>query len=752
MGRIHVGVLGPVTVQRDGEDVRLSPASVRVLLRLVAAEGRPVPAGELWGGTGEFGRIERSELQKRVAELRRALGTGVVVTVPGAGYRLVLGRDQLDAYQYEDLVGRAADAEPSAAEESLAQALALWRGSPLPEVADAGFAQPLIRRLNARHTTARGELARNPYKVWRRRCEDLAAMGESVSGVLAEAFLRSLAGQAGHTAERLRSERLRVVFVGGFKSGKSSLINALLGTKVLTTAASPTTAAFTVIRWSPQPFAEVSDLDGEAARKIPLDALDHHLRSGDHSRGVMTVLLGVDSELCRYGLEIVDTPGPSEDVRLQEVLLQSFASADAVVYVTNALFPLGGEELALAERAQLLAGEQSLFVLNKIDTLTPDERGEVVTRFRERIAEHLPGESPRVFPLSARTALAGLAAGDAAMSADSGLPEFEEALGALLTGRVARPRLLRFAGELAGQIELGRRLLGEQSREAGKLLAQRERVLSVTLDVERIVEADRAATSRDVAVFSRSFFIGLAGRIDGWAEGAGVQPMARINPMRTRQHTESAVREMTARLSENLEREVSHWARYTLPEFLLPRVERTVAAVRARTAEVAPPVGDLVFEPPLALFDVRLPSGHSTGAVLSQGLTVATLIAAIGGTSPLGLLAGVVAGGVLNQLWSKSAMGELRRKVVEEAKLSIERNAEEFADAVAETVNAHYRTILQSVRESFDEHDRLLREAVEQAGRPDGHTAATAELEAADVRLAAFTREIAGSVPLGEHA
>lgn len=39
MGRVRVGVLGPTTVSVDGATVRLTPLTVRLLLRLVAAGG-----------------------------------------------------------------------------------------------------------------------------------------------------------------------------------------------------------------------------------------------------------------------------------------------------------------------------------------------------------------------------------------------------------------------------------------------------------------------------------------------------------------------------------------------------------------------------------------------------------------------------------------------------------------------------------------------------------------------------------------
>src|SRR2546430_2758304 len=79
VGRVHVGVLGVTTVMVDSQPVHLTPGTVRLLLRLVAAEGEAVTASQLFRdlwpipGQGQVGRGERNEVQKRVLELRRKI-------------------------------------------------------------------------------------------------------------------------------------------------------------------------------------------------------------------------------------------------------------------------------------------------------------------------------------------------------------------------------------------------------------------------------------------------------------------------------------------------------------------------------------------------------------------------------------------------------------------------------------------------------------------------------------------------------
>lgn len=74
-------------------------------------------------------------LQTLVSRARRALGGAAAVEQSGAGYRLAVTPDDVDALRFERLV----------AEGAVAEALALWRR---PALVDAGdFAEPFARRL-----------------------------------------------------------------------------------------------------------------------------------------------------------------------------------------------------------------------------------------------------------------------------------------------------------------------------------------------------------------------------------------------------------------------------------------------------------------------------------------------------------------------------------------------------------------------------------------------------------------------------
>ena len=72
-------------------------------------------------------------VQGYVSQLRKALaasGDGAEIVTRGRGYELRLGAGEVDARRFERLVAEGAPRE----------ALALWRGPPLDDVADEPFA------------------------------------------------------------------------------------------------------------------------------------------------------------------------------------------------------------------------------------------------------------------------------------------------------------------------------------------------------------------------------------------------------------------------------------------------------------------------------------------------------------------------------------------------------------------------------------------------------------------------------------
>jgi WD40 repeat protein/DNA-binding SARP family transcriptional activator len=161
---MQLHLLGPVEAGVNGRMLPLGGAKQRSVLAMLALEAnRTVSADHLVEGLwGEHPPPSAAKMvQNYVWRLRTALGedSGVEIATRGRGYELRIDEDAVDARRFERLLAEAVRAaREGAASEAAREALALWRGRALDDVADEPFAAAEIRRLEALRVEA-AELA-----------------------------------------------------------------------------------------------------------------------------------------------------------------------------------------------------------------------------------------------------------------------------------------------------------------------------------------------------------------------------------------------------------------------------------------------------------------------------------------------------------------------------------------------------------------------------------------------------------------
>ncbi|HEV8250525.1 MAG TPA: AfsR/SARP family transcriptional regulator, partial [Gaiellaceae bacterium] len=130
-------LLGPLEVRRDGEPVEVRGSKRRALLALLILHANEVVrtdrlVDDLWGEHPPENAA--AALQSHVSRLRKHLGADVLVTKPW-GYVLRADPQTIDLQLFETLVAEARTLAAQERRERLRDALAVWRGPALADIA-----------------------------------------------------------------------------------------------------------------------------------------------------------------------------------------------------------------------------------------------------------------------------------------------------------------------------------------------------------------------------------------------------------------------------------------------------------------------------------------------------------------------------------------------------------------------------------------------------------------------------------------
>lgn len=354
---MEFGVLGPLTIRIDAKTVDLGALKQRALLiHLLLRVGETVSVDRLIDALWEHDPPPqaRATLRSYVSSLRRALvtaGKESVVVTKGSGYGLQVDADAIDAVRFERLVG-AASAHLSAGEldpalTAVDEALGLWRGEALADVADLAFATGERTRLEELRLSAQED-----------RIDVLLALGRHGEAVAsAEAFT---------AAEPLRERVRGQLMVGLYRSGRApdalavfarhreSLVDELgldpspqlqdLAHRILNQAGDLEGATPARPRVQPRLPSRLTSIVGRqtelerlakllsrsrlvsligpgGAGKTTLAVAGARIGAGDHPDGVWFVPLAAETDPARVAVAVADAIGVPGDVETADRLL-----------------------------------------------------------------------------------------------------------------------------------------------------------------------------------------------------------------------------------------------------------------------------------------------------------------------------------------------------------------------------------------------------------------------------------------------
>lgn len=574
--------------------------------------------------------------------------------------------------------------------------------------------------------------------------EALVGLTEVARGIGAA----SLAGRVEtDVVKKLEHDRFHLVVVGEFNHGKTTFVNALLGSNVLPIGVTPTTSVIHHIVWGEERAARVVYTSGEE-QELPFAEVKAFASGGGRpTEPVRYLEVAYPAELLRERIVLVDTPGVNDlSLTRAEITYGYIPRSDAVLFVLDAGQPVKESERQFLQN-QLIgkSRDKIVFVVAKSDIWSAEEKEEALAYIRERLGGIL--SQPVVFAVCAQAALSGRVA-------ESGLPALVE-------------HLTRFLAEERGKILLDN-ALGEGIAAAGVLrrgIEARRRAATLTtqqLD-KRIQLLERDLAGHAQTIEERRLMIREeAGAIKAWAR----RDLDRFCDDVVRQLPavleKASGDELKQHLGPFLEQSFREWAQAETREIatsLEQLAERMVALVKDDAHDVGERVSDAMGADLVAPKIEVDTFAYDVGvfAVLSVGMGVLFANALLGGV----LIAAAPALALWNRGRTESEIKkralELAPTVLREASAKVGPKIDEMVDEFAGRLDAWVVTAGEELHKEIIE---VLRQA--RGDREQGSVDAEAEraacdreaerLAEVDARLTSLRQQVTGRAPEAEAA
>ena len=254
---------------------------------------------------------------------------------------------------------------------------------------------------------------------------------------------------------RLAEDRFNLVFIGRFSRGKSSLMNAILGTDRLPTGIVPLTSVVTTVGYGTSEKVILRYRGKHLDIPVSIEDLPRYVtQEGNpgNELGIATANIELPAQILRRGFHFIDTPGLGSAIAENTLTTESFLpEADALVLVTSYESPLSAEEVRSLETME--SGLQVFVIINKQDLAPEDERRQAANFVRGQLKARFGDAAPEIFSVSARDAVAAKLSHDQPLLASSGMPEFEARLAEFLVDRKQSRFLARMCDRVRSLLE-----------------------------------------------------------------------------------------------------------------------------------------------------------------------------------------------------------------------------------------------------------------------------------------------------------
>ena len=288
---------------------------------------------------------------------------------------------------------------------------------------------------------------------------------KSALGLLGKEQYSQLRSEAISLCDYVTNPVYQIAVFAPFNYGKSTLLNALLGSRTLPIDLIPTTGAAIRVSYGEELQTRIILTDGTEIRSRGTEILQRYALL-DEQRCMRSDVASIDifypHPFLQTGVELLDLPGTNDRQAQDELVRDRLLTADLVVQVLDArkLMTLGERENLrdwLLDRGITTV----VFVVNFLNLLEADEQKEVHHRLRfvaESFRSQLPPGVSNLYRVDALPALRARLKGDGAAAQISGLSTFESALQTIVAVQKEEidnrlPRLQKVASQVKTALE-----------------------------------------------------------------------------------------------------------------------------------------------------------------------------------------------------------------------------------------------------------------------------------------------------------
>lgn len=590
--------------------------------------------------------------------------------------------------------------------------------------------------------------------------------------------MRTGAERLSATKEGIQSDCFRILITGRFNSGKSTFINALIGEKILPTYPIPCTAIINEIKYSENKKATVyfknpmptelsfipsediqSHIDRFRGANLPIEPMDAPVErlndyvtipyDKDYSVVGRTPFERVDIfwplDLCRNGVEVVDSPGLDEDSIRDEIVLNYLPTTDAIINVMAVKDVGAASGLKFIKQIQ---GENKFedifFVITHFDEIDVDERDIVQQHAISKLQALTSLQEDGVFFLSSTQALAGKKQQNSDLIDSSGITELEGALFSYLANERGQVKLLRPTHEILAilrdvqsNIQMKRDSVNASLQEVEqRIQAVQPRLLELNNKKDRLllrIERKRVELREDVRKKFYIWLMDIEPKLPQWIDEIELE----TDPEQCQTKEELSEKigfEVKTKLRDTYDTEFEAWQENTLRELLSDFEDDVTESIQVIQHEINTEIQSIRSEVSGASYDMDLSVEVTEPNIDMKGVYVAYAAIAAGSVAGFILIGSIFVipilffgRGALKSWISSRKKGAIKSSVKKQIMKQWAEVSPEMAEKLSEQVFAGTQKYVQHIEKNIGGDIQSLQEQIESLLEEKRRSVETAE-------------------------